>query len=300
MASGKYSLVHSHGYTAGAVTSAALLMNKKTPHLMTAHDVFLGGQFTGLKGWIKKAAMGAVFVRMDAIHAVSGDCKSNFLEFFPKVPESRVKTILHGVDTERFYNESPRDFREELELSEQFLLGFFGRFMAQKGFKYIVAAVEQLIAKDESYRERIRVLTFGWGGFIREEFEALERKGLSDIFIQMPHTDNMPAAINGVDAVLMPSLWEACGLLGMEALAAGTPIIGTNCIGLREVLEGSPALVVKPKDSRALSEAISECVSEDKRQVFKAYAETAVARFSLDLPAKSLAGLYEKMILERM
>ncbi|WP_231876545.1 MULTISPECIES: glycosyltransferase family 4 protein [unclassified Oleiphilus] len=291
-----FDLVHCHGFTAGALVGLGRPLRHMTPHLMTVHDVFLERQFSGWKGRFKKFLLSLTFRRMDAIHVVSEDCKANFLEFFPKIEDFRIYTILHGVDTEKFYNEEPRDFREELGFSDQLLLGFFGRFMAQKGFKYIVEAIEFLITKDERYRRRLKVLTFGWGGFIREEFELIEQKGLSDIFVQMPHTDNMPAAIKGVDVVLMPSLWEACGLLGMEALAAGTPIIGTNCIGLREVLEDSPAFIVPPKDGHVLSRAIESCLVERNKDSFDSYAEIAVKRFSLDIPAESLEHLYSKMI----
>lgn len=295
LATGGYCLVHSHGYTAGAVTSVALL-GKAMPHLMTAHDVFLEGQFTGFKGQVKKLAMSSVFNQIDCIHAVSEDCKTNFLEFFPGLDSRRIETILHGVDTERFFSEPARDFRKELGLNDEFLFGFFGRFMAQKGFKFIVEAIGDLVAENPEYRSQVRVLTFGWGGFVREEFEFIASKGLSDVFVQMPHTDNMPAAIKGVDTVLMPSLWEACGLLGMEALSAGVPIIGTDCIGLREVLEGSPATVIASRDANALLAAIKEHLKKPRKAEFAEYAVVAKKRFSFDRPAQELCGLYGKLI----
>ena len=129
----RYSLLHSRGYTAGAVSVVALMLSPKIKHLMTAHDVFLKNQFDGLKGKLKYLGMRFSFKSMDAIHAVSNDCKDNFLEFFPSVKPEKVTTILHGVDTEKFYSEPARDFRAELGFTDEFLLGFFGRFMAQRG-----------------------------------------------------------------------------------------------------------------------------------------------------------------------
>jgi glycosyltransferase involved in cell wall biosynthesis len=297
----RYSLLHSHGFTAGLVSGLPFILSHKPKHLMTAHDVFVEKQFESGKGRLMRFGMSLVFRNIDKIHAVSHDCKDNFLKFFPTTKPRKIKTILHGVDTEYFYNATPRDFLGELNLQDVFLIGFFGRFMAQKGFRDLVAAVQSLIEQDPDLKDRVRVLTFGWGGFVREEFEAIECLGLDEVFVQMAHTDDMAAALKGVDLVVMPSLWEACGLLGMEALVCGAPIVGTNCIGLREVLEGSPAEIVEPRSYKQLAHAILKNLkfSSDLKPNFKAYAAEARDRFALLPPATQLEDLYCSMIKDK-
>ena len=125
----RYSLLHSHGYTAGALSAMALMISPKIKHLMTAHDVFLQNQFDGLRGKLKYLGMSVSFKSIDVIHTVSHDCKDNFLEFFPSVKPEKIITILHGVDTENFYAEPARDFREELGFTDEFLFGFFLRLL---------------------------------------------------------------------------------------------------------------------------------------------------------------------------
>ena len=88
------------------------------------------------------------------------------------------------------------------------------------------------------------MLCFGWGGFIREEQVEIKRRGLENNFHFLPFQENPARAIRGVDVVVMPSLWEACPLLPMEVLVAGVPVIGTDCVGMREVLLDTPARVV--------------------------------------------------------
>lgn len=293
---GDYQLVHSHGFTAGALV-APLCRLFQVPHLMTAHDVFQHGQFVGVRGRLKKALLAQLFRKIDVIHAVTNDGRDNFMEFFPSIDARGLHVIRHGVDVATFRDAATVNLRQEIgpAADTDYLIGFFGRFMAQKGFRYLVDAIG-LIVNQEQLVRRPLVLTFGAGGFSREEYDRLRSKGLGNYFIQMPHSDNMPGVIKGVDLVAMPSLWEACGLLGMEALIAGVPIIGTNCIGLREVLEGTPASVVPPGDARALARKIEYEMTAGRRKEFEAYMPEAARRFSPERHVSELMELYTSMI----
>lgn len=289
----RFDLVHSHGFSAGILTELALTF-MDCPHLMTAHDVFNQAQFPTLKGELKRKAMGLVFKRLTAIHTVTEDARDNLLSFFPSIDESRVHGILHGVDTDYFSQGEARNIRKETGLdAETPLIGFFGRFMGQKGFRLIVDAVDQMI-KHKDLTPAPHVVTFGWGGFIREDYAYLSDKGLGDYFHQMPQTNDMSSSLKGVDVIAMPSRWEACGLLAMEALAAGVPIVGSNCIGLREVLAGSPANAVPVGDVAGLADALHYELAnlETRRQAFEDYQPQACERFSIDRPARSLRQLY--------
>ena len=290
---GDFQLAHSHGFAAGLLTELART-GIGCPHLMTAHDVFLKSQFSGWKGRSRRWAMARLFNRMTAIHTVTDDARANLLEFFPSIDSARVKGILHGVDTEYFRDGEPRILKGELGLDEMTpLIGFFGRFMGQKGFRLLVDAMKDIVDQGR-VQPAPHVVTFGWGGFIREDYQYLREKGLGDYFHQLEQTNNMPSAIKGTDLVAMPSRWEACGLLAMEALAAGVPIIGSDCVGLREVLQGSPAKMVGIGDSNALATAIVSELGEgqSRRQKFEDYKAVAIKRFSIGRPAAELHSLY--------
>lgn len=293
---GRYSFVHSHGFSAGTLTELAKTGYKST-HLMTAHDVFTSRQFNGLLGKIKQAVISFSFKRLDLIHTVTKDANENFLEFFPETDSNKLRYIAHGIDAERFQNATARNFKKELGLADDcILIGFFGRFMGQKGFRILVAAVKILESDNEF--ANIKVLTFGWGGFIREDYAYISEQGLQNQFIQMPSTNDMPAAIKGVDVVAMPSRWEACGLLGMEALCCGTPIVGTNCIGLREVLENSPALSIEVDNIQALANKLKASLS--LKQSFIDYVPKAVERFSVVNAAQGMRDLYTEINIEAL
>lgn len=290
-----FDLLHSHGFGAGLLSQLAITARKSPPHLMTAHDVFLDSQFCGWKGKVRKMAMAQLFSRIDRIHTVTEDATRNFSNFFPGVSADRLKPILHGVDTDFFRQGKPAKLRSELGIpSTTPLIGFFGRFMGQKGFRTLVDSVSLL--RQEGVEPLPLVLTFGWGGFIREDYEYLTNLGLAGQFVQMPATDNMPAMIKAVDMVVMPSRWEACGLLAMEVLSAGVPLLSTDCIGLREVVAGSPTRIFSPGSAEGLAAAVKAEIVDPSRDRFLDYQRIAVERFHIGRPAFELRSLYDELV----
>ncbi|SFM69838.1 glycosyltransferase family 4 protein [Marinobacter pelagius] len=292
----RFDLVHSHGFTAGALTEVAII-GRKIPHLMTGHDMFTDPLFSGARGKLKHFLLAVLLQRITAIHTVTEDAKSNMLEFFPGISEQSIFPILHGIDTEFFGSGESYDLKAQIGLSPDVpLIGFFGRFMSPKGFRSVVEALDY-IRRQFGVQALPHVATFGWGGFIREDYAYLQDLGLADYFHQLPQTNNMPSALRSVDLVVMPSRWEACGLLAMECLTAGVPIIGSDCIGLREVLDGSPAVTVPVGDAEKLGVAILKDLADLKRrrEQFTEYQPIAAERFEVKRPARELLQLYKKI-----
>jgi glycosyltransferase involved in cell wall biosynthesis len=293
---GGYDLVHSHGFTSGMCMAIPAFV-WRTPHLMTSHDVINPSQFEGRKGKLKKMMMGRILSIVDTIQSVSYDAQENLICNLPTLGRRKGKLIVipNGIEVERFESASPRDLRAELGLGEEvFLIGFLGRFMSQKGFRYLVDAID-LLRQDTNLPKEPLVVSFGDGGFIREEKAAIKERGLERYFRFMPFAPNVAGTMKGLDVVAMPSLWEACGLLAMEAMVAGVPFIGTDCLGLREVLRNTPSKVVPVRDSRALSEALLEEMRSPSDQRARDFVREAVIRFDVKVRAIEL----ERLMLKR-
>lgn len=292
----RYAIVHSHGFTSG-ISAAVFTRMFRVPHVLTSHDILMENQFAGTKGLLKKKILKYTISLTDVVHSVSNDAQENLLSFFPPAPACREKYVVYpnGIETSRFTEIQPRNLREELNLdNDVFLVGFFGRFMAQKGFRFLVEAIE-LLWSMENLLKKILVVTFGDGGFIREEEAALAKRNLTEAFCFMPFTPNIASAIQGVDVVVMPSLWEACPLVPMETMLCGTPIIGTDCLGLREVLQNTPARVVPTGDGPALAEAIRDEMETSSKDAFWAFRETAQKRFSVQQTQQNIEQLYIRL-----
>ena len=294
---GKYCLVHSHGFSAGALTQVMSYSCARTKHLMTAHDVFTQNQFVGLSGKIKKSIISFLFKRIKYIHTVTKEAEDNLISYFPAIPNKNIHLIIHGVNTQYFSTGKMRNLRTEIGINnDTLLIGFFGRFMAQKGFRTLVNAVE--LIDQSTHTKNIKVCTFGWGGFIREDYEYIEKKGLSEYFHQFEHTNDMPSAIKGMDLVAMPSRWEACGLLAMEVMAAGVPLIATHCVGLREVINETPVDSFDPDNANQLAAKIIYAINNIAviRKDFELFQVKAIERFDIQKPAEKLSKLFKDII----
>jgi len=285
-------IVHSHGTTAGIVVSL-MLMTKVTPHMVTMHDVFFDSQYTGVAGLVKKKFIGYLLNKATIINPCGFDASENFKAFFSDIDSRKIKPIRNGIDCDRFSVSVVRDLKAEAGVGKGIILmGFFGRFMSQKGFDLLILSLEK--AKSNKTLENIHVACFGWGGFIREEQEAIRKKGLEHVFTFFQETNDMPAALRGVDIAVMPSRWEACPLLPMEALAVGTPIIASNCVGMREVCESSPAVIFQTGSVEGLYSAINRLVNDfpHVKSQSSEYCKVAINKFSSVHTAVDLNTLY--------
>jgi glycosyltransferase involved in cell wall biosynthesis len=297
VASGKFDLVHSQGFTSG-ICAALPSFLARVPHILTSHDVLSEKQFRGIVGQSKKIGMAIAFSMIQTIHSVSHDAQKNLLEFFPFLGKITGKCVVirNGIEVERFVNAAPRELRNELGVGKDtFLIGFLGRFMSQKGFIYLVDAVE-VLSKCEHLSKKPLVVTFGEGEFIREEKAKISERGLGQYFRFLPFTPNVAGVIKALDVVVMPSLWEACPLLAMEVLVAGTPLIATSCIGLREVVRNTPTLVTPSRNGKALADGIEFFMMDDHKEIFRMFSTEATNLFNV----KEQADKIRQLVCERL
>jgi glycosyltransferase involved in cell wall biosynthesis len=291
---GRYDLLHSQGLRTGVAGEIART-GKGVPHMVTIHDVFFPATFSGIRGKLARFGLNIMLRQCDLIHAVGEDCGNNFREFMQFVRAERVRIVTNGIDTSRFSDSNPVDATAFFGIEENtFMFGFFGRFMAQKGFRTIVDAVELMVRAGPT--RPFRVVTFGWGGFVREDYQYLQDKGLGAYFLQHPGTDEAERWMKSMDVVLMPSRWEALPLVAMEALVGGVPIIGTNCLGSREVFAGSPAVVIPPGNPNALAAAMSDMLGSNRIKEFREYVPNAIDRFDVSRCAAGIRYLYDELV----
>lgn len=296
---GHFDLVYAHGFTSGFASVLGSSVSR-TPHMTTCHDVFTDDQFVGMTGLLKKLALAVSLAMTDRVHCVTSDARDNLIAYLPltRLFQNKITVIRNGIEIDRFANPTLRDFRTELGLgSDSFLIGFLGRFMSQKGFRFLVDALALLQRQGTAGRRPVILTVSPQDGFYREEMAEIERRGLSASVFFLPFVANVAPTLRGLDVLAMPSLWEACGLLAMEAMVAGTPVVGTNCVGLREVLADTPAKVVPPKDAQALAQAIGDEMRSPTTQQAREFAAVARERFTVAKQAEGLDKLMDALVL---
>ena len=298
-------VIHSHGLTSGALAVLGNLFFRR-PHIVTSHDVFRHDQFKAPFGGIKKAFFEKLLGLATVIQSVSYDAQDNLIRFLPSLGKRRERLIVisNGIMVESSAEGKEEDhgwLRKKLDIGQEMIaFGFLGRFMPQKGFVYLIEAVEQLKAFGNRLQP-FKVIAFGDGDYIREYKKLIEQKKLSDRFIFYGFVPSVAKIYSELDCVIMPSLWEAFGLVAVESLVAGCPVIATDCIGLREVLRGTPAIIVRKKSGGELASGMRKLIGnlERVKSETSEFIPIAKRRFSAENTARELGQLIQKVVLKR-
>ena len=178
-----------------------------------------------------------------------------------------------------------------------YLVFSMGRLVPYKGFEYLVSAMEHL---DGNYH-----LLLGGDGPMRAEMEKLiEEKGLQDRVSLAGYIEpeTVPLCFAGADVFVMSSVMksEAFGIVQIEAMSCGTPVVTTDVpgSGMSWVnAHGESGLVVSPRDPGALADAIRRiCEDPDQYARFARGARSRHERlFSYNVMIDKTLQLYEKV-----
>jgi glycosyltransferase involved in cell wall biosynthesis len=181
--------------------------------------------------------------RATAIIAVSEVTRQHVLQFLP-VPPERVVTVYSGVDDVfrcRFDRAALEAVRRRYGLPPRFLL-YAGAIYPPKNFTRLVRAY----ARVGPARGLPLVIAGGENRFLSER-ELLEPEALGiEAWVNRPgwiEQDDLAAVYEMAEALLLPSLFESCGLPVLEAMAAGCPVVTADRYGTKELAENAAVLV---------------------------------------------------------
>jgi glycosyltransferase involved in cell wall biosynthesis len=317
----RFSLIHSHGVQA-AVPTIFANVGVGLPHVATSHDVFCQVNFSSIARRFKLYCLQRILRRLDVLIAVSNDARDDHLRHLPGLQKGpcRVVVIPNGIDLGQYplldgnsgnasntcdaaATTSPMNLgtssplRKDLGIdSNTFLLGFLGRFMEQKGFLHLIAALDRLLARDGLPRP-VHLLAVGSGDCMTNYCSELDRHPrVKQCVTFREHVPNAATILPELDLLVVPSLWEACPILPMEAMCMGVPLLGTDCVGLREVLHGTPSVMVTANDSSHLSDGIYRAMVNPWIHEARAYAPTARARFDVEHTGEQLRLLFDEIL----
>lgn len=250
-------LVHSHTWYANFAGHLSSLLHD-VPHIISAHSLEplrpwkaeqLGGGYA-VSSWIEKTA----YESAAGIIAVSHAMKEDILRCYPKVDKDRVHVIHNGIDLAKW--RAPEG-EEGSERKARVLAGngidptrrtvvFVGRITRQKGLPYFLRAA-QLLPDDVQI-----VLCAGAPDTpeIAAEVEGLisslqeKRTGVVLITRMLPQ-EELVCVLDAADVFITPSVYEPLGIVNLEAMALGLPVVGTATGGIPDVIvEGETGYLV--------------------------------------------------------
>lgn len=206
------------------------------------------------------------------------------------LPRSKVHMVPNGVDAALWAPPTPAPARG----GDGHLLVTWGRVQFEKGFHTAIEAVARLRAEMPS----VRLVVAGRGSYLPDLQELAARLGVSDAvqFSGFVPDDDLRAMLHHASAAIIPSLYEPFGIVALEALAAGAPLVAASTGGLAEILEGTGAAqMFPPGDVGALADRLRTLLTDPVLAMTSSAAGTALVhqRYGWDAIAAATASVYE-------
>ena len=299
-------LVHSHTWYANLAGHFAKLLHG-IPHVMTAHSLEplrpwkaeqLGGGYA-LSGWAERTAIEAA----DGVIAVSGAMREDILGCYPSLDPAKVHIVHNGIDTDLYRPDHGTDVLDRigLDTSRPYVL-FVGRITRQKGVPHLLRAVRDIDPAAQV------VLCAGAPDTpeIDQEFRVLfeelsrVREGVHWIPQMLPRPEVIQLLTHAA-VFVCPSVYEPLGIVNLEAMACGTPVVASRVGGIPEVVEDGETGVLVTVDEdfeTGLAQALDSVLGDAgaARRMGEAGRQRAVGEFGWDAVARRTVRLYEEIL----
>jgi D-inositol-3-phosphate glycosyltransferase len=305
----RYDVVHAHYWLSGWVAhllkryweTPFVQMFHTTAHMKNAVAAF-GQHESDQRVRIERELIALA----DSIIAANPDERADLI-WRQHASAEKTCTIPPGVDTQLFRPLDRSAAREELGLdADAGIVLFVGRIDPIKGIDVLLRAAAELPP------DPARLFVFV-GGDLDETgqplgtlagVEAQARElGVADRcrFVGAQPQDRLPVFYSAADIVAVPSLYESFGLVAVEAMACGVPVVASRAGGLTFTVEdGRTGSLVPPGEAEPLAEAIARLLADPAlRARLGANAHEAAQRFSWDSIASSVAHLYYRLAAGR-
>ena len=233
----------------------------------------------------------------DAMIAVSESVRRHVADNIG-VDEQRIDVIPNGVDASAFTGVDRSDARRALLLdATRPVVGLIGRITEQKGQEdFVEAALAIAVDRPEPL--------FVMVGFAEdaELQQRLRQKiavfGLSDRIRFLGNRDDMASVYAALDLVVAPSRWEGFGMMLIEAMAAGRPIVATRVGAIPEIVrDGRTGVLVEPRDAQALARAITGMLDDPQRRIAMGEAgQLESIRYGWSNATAQTAAVYERAL----
>ncbi|MCX6623626.1 MAG: glycosyltransferase family 4 protein [Acidobacteria bacterium] len=195
----------------------------------------------------------------DLLITVGEQHRQTAIELGIKPPDA-IRTVLNGIDIDKFQGISRADARRAFGFAEgDLIIGSAGRLASQKGFIYAIRAMKTVAGRFPN----ARLVIAGEGPLeaaLKAEAAAL---GVTENVIFLGFRRDVAAFLTAMDVFVHPSLWEGLSISLMEAMAASCTIVASDIWGNREMIRhGVNGLLVQPAAPSILAEALCSVLAD--------------------------------------
>ncbi len=229
----------------------------------------------------------------------------------------QIDIVPCGTDIGNFRPISKAEARKQLGIpAKEKVVLYVGRFDKRKGIETLVRAMGELRSKldrgEEIDPQHLKLLVVG--GSDPLEADGAERRRIEEIvteldlianteFVGMVGHDRLPLYYTAADVCVIPSHYEPFGLVAIEAMACGTPVVASDVGGLKfTVISEETGLLVPAQDVDGFANAIERILTDDiwTRKIRKQASARVQQNFSWAGVAVQLSDLYRHLLAQSL
>jgi D-inositol-3-phosphate glycosyltransferase len=297
----KYDILHSHYWTS-ALVAEQLKEQLEVPNIVTFHTL----------GEVKNRAFGTevepelriqsekeIVTTVDCIIAFTPEERDHLVHLYGSQPE-KIRVIPGGVDLDCFHPIDREQARRELHLEDyRRVLLFAGRLQPYKGLDLLLSAMTHL-----PNGRSVRLLVVGGNSGKADELAKLNslvgELGINNkvSFVGAVEHDRMPIFYNAADICVIPSYHESFGLVAVEALASGTPVVASRVGGLATIVkDGETGYLFDERSPETLAMYLCLLMLENEiRESMAKAARSSVMKYDWSLTSHLVLRVFQELL----
>ena len=277
----QYDIVHAHLFPANYWTSLAKMVrpaNRKAKYVLTEHSNS-NGRFT--KPYLRPVDK-FIYARFDALVAISESVKE---VLWNRTGHPDIPVIYNGVNVKALYEAAPAQLPEN-EVS----LLMVASFRDAKDQDTVIRAMPHL-------EDHYHLYLAGVGGSQNASMQLAKDLNVEHRVHFMGMRKDVPGLMKAADINILSSHWEGLSCVTLEAMSSGTPFIGTDVNGIKEMFTNNSFALFKTGDVEALTQKIKK-IAEDKSFALQQSEINLrdVRKFDIELMTDNYLGLYKRLL----
>jgi len=224
------------------------------------------------------------------IIAISNSVKKSLIKY-ELIPSSKIFVLQNGVDYQKFNGIAKSKI---ISNNEQIIIGTVCRLEEQKGIRYLLLAMKIILTKFPTVQLEI----VGDGSLLDELKELTQKIGISNSVNFFGKFAEVIPFYKRMNIFVLPSIYEGFGIVLLEAMAAGIPVVATNVDGISEVvIDKESGLLVPPKNPEGIANAVINIIENSElteKLVMEGYKRAAL--FDIKEHVIKLDNFYKKLL----
>ena len=224
--------------------------------------------------------------------------KEGLINYYGASPQ-KISVVPCGVNLEMFRPVDKEKAKRDLGLGNDSIILFVGRIEPVKGIEQLLKAVSYL-----NECKKCRLVVIGGDDNSQDETERLRRlAGDLNIVDKVTFSgsvkqERLPYFYSAADVCVISSYYESFGLVTLESLACGTPVVATDVGGSKSIIrEGETGYVVADNEPQHLAEKIDLLLSKTNSDINSALAiRASVSRYSWSNIAETIVGEFQTVL----